>query len=360
MLLTPLSLLFAFVREEQFSPMLGCRIGEAANPGPTAACQLDSKSITITIGNPSALYGKIDEVRAIDSDVVCFSETSLTSSACSFITREFSKEGFTPFFSKHAPAKFVTVNGRTSLRGEAVGTAIISKLPSRRHRFDMLPVFHDSCRINSCVIRIDFREFLFVSIYGFTNSHFANKKSTMSLVLYALQMACESGLPCVIAGDMNCDITKLDGWSVLVDAGFVEAHDFVSKKLLKTLPHTCRGATSFDTILIPPQLQPLLIDAWVSQDKLFDSHDPLTLKFSTHGQSFDFEEWRRPKSWTFFDIPRPILVDAFDQAADKAVMQDKFRFQDPSWTFDEAVLAWSELAENVFQMPYPDTMPSIV
>ena len=346
MLLTPLSLLFAFVREEQFSPMLGCRIGEAANPGPTAACQLDSKSITITIANPSALYGKIDEVRAIDSDVVCFSETSLTSSACSFITREFSKEGFTPFFSKHAPAKFVTVNGRTSLRGEAVGTAIISKLPSRRHRFDMLPVFYDSCRINSRVIRIDSREFLFVSIYGFTNSHFANKKSTMSLVLYALQMACESGLPCVIAGDMNCDITKLDGWSVLVDAGFVEAHDFVSKKLLKTLPHTCRGATSFDTILIPPQLQPLLIDAWVSQDKLFDSHDPLTLKFSTHGQSFDFEEWRRPKSWTFFDIPRPILVDAFDQAADKAVMQDKFRFQDSSWTFDEAVLAWSELAEN--------------
>ena len=329
-----------------FSWLIGCRIGEAQNPGPQDCCQFTPDCVTITIANPSALYGKIAEVRTIDSDVVCFSETSLTSSACCFVTREFVREGYRCFFSKHVPEKFTTTNGRVSLRGEAIGTAIISRLPSRSHRLDMLPVFWDSCRINSCVIRVASREFLIVSIYGFTNSHPAHKKSTMSLLLYALQMAFDSGLPCLIAGDMNCDVRQNDGWKVLRDAGYVEAHEFVSRKLLKQLPHTCRKATSFDTMLIPPQLQPLLTDAWVNQESLFDSHDPLTLRFDSKCVTSCSEDWISPKPWSLLNVPKVIIADAFDQAADQAESQDVFKFHDPQWTFDEAIQAWSQVAEQ--------------
>ena len=117
-----------------FCWMVGCRIGEAANPGPHADCQLVDSSVTITIANPSALYGKMDEVRAIDSDVVCFSETSHTESACCFLTKQFRTEGYSSFFPKCVPEKFSTSNGRISLRGEAIGTAIIS----RRHPDDFV------------------------------------------------------------------------------------------------------------------------------------------------------------------------------------------------------------------------------
>ena len=297
-----------------FCWMVGCRIGEADNPGPHADCQLVDSSVTITIANPSALYGKIDEVRAIDSDVVCFSETSHTESACCFLTKQFRTEGFSSFFSKCVPEKFSTSNGRISLRGEAIGTAIISRLPSRRLRFDMLPVFFDSCRICMCVSRLASREFLFVSVYGFTNTHTAHKKSTMSILLYALQVAGESGLPCIIAGDMNCSVLQQDGWKVFHDSGYVEAHDFVARRMGKTLPPTCRGATSFDTILLPPELQPLLVDAWVNSDHLFDSHDPLTLKFDVSIKNDCSDTWKLPRSWTLFNVPHAIVSDAYDQA----------------------------------------------
>ena len=89
----------------------------------------------------------------------------------------------------------------------------------------MLPVFFDSCRICLSVIRLASREFLFVSVYGFTNTHTAHKKSTMSILLYALQVAGETGLPCIIAGDMNCSVLQQDGWKIFHDSGFVEAHD---------------------------------------------------------------------------------------------------------------------------------------
>ena len=329
-----------------FCWMVGCRIGEADNPGPHADCQLVDSSVTITIANPSALYGKIDEVRAIDSDVVCFSETSHTESACCFLTKQFRTEGFSSFFSKCVPEKFSTSNGRISLRGEAIGTAIISRLPSRRLRFDMLPVFFDSCRICMCVSRLASREFLFVSVYGFTNTHTAHKKSTMSILLYALQVAGESGLPCIIAGDMNCSVLQQDGWKVFHDSGYVEAHDFVARRLGKTLPPTCRGATSFDTILLPPELQPLLVDAWVNSDHLFDSHDPLTLKFDVSIRNDYTDTWKLPRSWTLFNVPHAIVSDAYDQAMDEAMQDNLFEYRNPDWTFDEAIQLWSHVAEK--------------
>ena len=329
-----------------FCWMVGCRIGEADNPGPHADCQLVDSSVTITIANPSALYGKIDEVRAIDSDVVCFSETSHTESACCFLTKQFRTEGFSSFFSKCVPEKFSTSHGRISLRGEAIGTAIISRLPSRRLRFDMLPVFFDSCRICMCVSRLASREFLFVSVYGFTNTHTAHKKSTMSILLYALQVAGESGLPCIIAGDMNCSVLQQDGWKVFHDSGYVEAHDFVARRMGKTLPPTCRGATSFDTILLPPELQPLLVDAWVNSDHLFDSHDPLTLKFDVSIRNDYTDTWKLPRSWTLFNVPHAIVSDAYDQAMDEAMQDNLFDYRNPDWTFDEAIQSWSHVAEK--------------
>ena len=90
----------------------------------------------------------------------------------------------------------------------------------------------------------------------------------------------------------------------------------------------------------------MLVDAWVNQDHLFDSHDPLTLKFDVSLQSECSDAWKLPRSWTVFNVPHAIVSDAYDQALDAAMQDNVFDFQNPDWTFDEAIQSWSHVAEQ--------------
>ena len=64
-------------------------------------------------------------------------------------------------------------------------------------------------------------------------------------------------------------------WDQLVHLGYRELFDFYAKRHGQTLPHTCRQATSHDSLLVPPMLQATLQSAYVDNTScLFDSQDP--------------------------------------------------------------------------------------
>lgn len=147
-----------------FNPLIGVRIGEAANPGPRqwdlhrgngASDGVDHLSVVkITVCNPSAIFGKTDEFRSLGGDLVFVSETSATATAQPLVKKSFRDLGYRTYFSKPVSSLKEDSVARPSLRGEALGVAILSKFCSRPLRYDHDPVIHDTSRVVFNVTRV--------------------------------------------------------------------------------------------------------------------------------------------------------------------------------------------------------------
>ena len=71
------------------------------------------------------------------------------------------------------------------------------------------------------------------------------------------------------------------------------------RKFGDALPHTCKGATSNDLLLISAPLLPLLKRAWVdTQSHLF--HAPFFMELHLPQTRLTFQAWRMPESWVEF------------------------------------------------------------
>ena len=122
-----------------FAYLLGTRVGEAGHPGPKTS---------FAVINPAALYGKTSDVQTLKSDVVICSETSVTKASKRILEKEFSSLGWKSFWSQEVGNKIETLDGRPSLRGESIGTAILAKIPARSCRTPIAPMsyLHISCK----------------------------------------------------------------------------------------------------------------------------------------------------------------------------------------------------------------------
>ena len=146
------------------SHLLGCRVGEASNPGPS---RQPAAKLQLCVLNPTAIHGKTEDVLEVGADVYCVSETSATDYAQKIVSRELEKGGVKSFWSLPAPHKFATQDGRPSLRGDALGCATLSRVQSRTYRGHITPALLETRRFSCAVIQLRNIEFLAVSIYGF-------------------------------------------------------------------------------------------------------------------------------------------------------------------------------------------------
>ena len=103
-------------------------VGQAKNPGP------DVDNIRLAVVNPTAVHGKTDQLVGLGADVLVVSETSATSIVQKESGKAFTKAGFKSYWSKPVAPKRDTLDSRPSYRGDAVGSAIFTTLPSRTTR----------------------------------------------------------------------------------------------------------------------------------------------------------------------------------------------------------------------------------
>ena len=209
---------FRIVSMSEFNQWLSIRVGEASHPGPS--------HVRIAVINPTAVYGKVDEIVEIGADAVICSETSLTISAQKSCQRSFDKHGFKCFWSCAVKSKKDLGDDRPSFRGEAAGTAILSKLESRQHRFEYKDEIWQSCRISSAVLRIGSFEILVIAIYGFPDRNAQTIRLNDILLAHAYDMAAKSGLPFIVAGDFNTDVHQLPCFQNYKALGCVEFFAF--------------------------------------------------------------------------------------------------------------------------------------
>ena len=321
------------------SMFFSCHVGQAKNPGPG-----DDHRITIAVCNPTAVYGKIMQLVGLNADIICASETSATSVIQKESSRELSKLGFKSFWSEPVAPKKLTLDNRPSYRGEAVGTAIFTRVPSRQFRGEVPIVLKESQRFSACIVRIGQLEILFIALYGFANRHREGKRPNDLLLASIIPLICSAGLPFIVCGDFNEPIVKLPAFRFFRDLGVVEALQWYKSRTGEDLPPTCAGSTRNDSAFMHPVVADLLMDMHVLSDNQFDPHSPLLIQLSTRLETQNHRAWKMPKTWAPF-APSQDLIAKFYKPIDFGEF-----FSEPDvMTPDEielAFLLWSQKVEK--------------
>ena len=290
----------------QFAWYFSCAVGEASNPGP------DESVLRFAVVNPTAVYGKIDQILALDADVVAVSETSATSVVQKDCTKLLSKNGFKTFWSRPVAAKKSTLDLRPSYRGEAVGAAIFSRLPCRSTRGVIHESLWETQRFATGILRLGNMEVLMISLYGFANRHKEGIRPNDVLIASIIPVILQIGLPYIVAGDFNEPLLKLPAYKFFTEQGAVEAFDWYRTKYQKELPPTCCGSTRNDTLFMHPKIAELLHTMQVPEEHKFDVHTPLLVDFKLQDVTERQTLWQCPRSWASF-APSMDGIDTFYQ-----------------------------------------------
>ena len=273
-----------------FAYLHGSRVGEASHPGPKTS---------FAVINPAALYGKTSDVESLNADVVICSETSVTKASRRVLEKEFSSMGWKSFWSQEVGNKIDTLDGRPSLRGESIGTAILTKIPARTSRTPIAPNLWETCRICTSVVRVDNIEILVIALYGFPANNKGREVGKMNDILLAcaLDIALSSGMPYVIGGDINSQPQSLPIYAEFKRHGAIDAFELSRLRFGKQLDPTCRGATYNDTMILHPFLAQRVSNIAVTHNHAFTPHSPMVLQIDMTVIIPPVLKWDIPKSW---------------------------------------------------------------
>eukprot|EP00435_Cladocopium_sp_Y103_P050765 s2212_g15.t1 len=324
-----------------FAWFFGLIIGEASHPGPGSSS--DPVCTRLAISNPTAVFKKTDEVVSLDSDVVVFSETSATSVIQTDVSGHLTRKGFRCFWSKPAPPKKLTSDSRPSFRGEALGTSIFTKLPSRVARINYPAFLWDSCRVCASVVRLGHLDVVIFAVYGFATRYQQGVRMNDMFLASIFDLVQQIDMPFIVAGDFNDPPQQLPSFSLFKQLGAVEAFSFFKSKWGYDLPATCLGSTRNDTAILHPALIPFVENMRVDKKFQFDSHVPLFIDFSFMKNMQLPHQWKIPCSWAAMAPPSDIIAQCYRDKPVSSVF-DLSSIDDENKT-EQALLAWSSSVE---------------
>ena len=329
------------VSMSMFSSLLATRVGEAANPGPFGKKR--ENQLTVAISNPTAILTKKKDLLHLDSQIVFLSETSATSVVQTEFSHNLLGTGFRIFFGMAVTPKRMMIDGRESYRGEAIGTAIMTSLPSRKP-FEKIPdELFNTCRINASVIRMGHLDVLSVAIYGYPNYGNESKRYNDFLLARVYQVVTSAGLPFLIGGDFNIHPQSLPSYQAFKSIGSVEAFEYFQWTNGYMLPATCRGATRNDTCIMHPVVARYIKHMDVKSEFQINIHTPLRIHFSFNEDIEPMMKWEIPQSWHQFEPSRELLAQSYQKISAKHDIDTVVRDHDK--TSDEILQKWSHAVE---------------
>ena len=283
----------------------GCRVGEASHPGP----------IRLAVANPTAILRKVGDLLALKADLFCISETSATVITQGQVTQSFFKAHYRSFRSPPVQSQFETTDHRPSLRGEALGSAIFSKLPARVPRVDIPDALTNSLRFSCCVVQFQQRDVLIVSVYGFPGATRLQNYVKMNdlLLSYVWDVIQKTGLPFIVAGDFNERPQTLPIFDAFRQIGAIEIHQWFKNRHGYDLPATCREVTRNDTAILHPWIAQFLCNAQVHTEHRIGDHSPLTFDLDFEIPAQNGFTWRLPQSWARHAPPPADIAFHFEK-----------------------------------------------
>lgn len=194
---------------------------------------------------------------SLSADILALAETS----AAAIIQREFNQSiqdtRYKIFCGQAVDDKMKTSalrDNKPSRRGEALGTAIMTRVQSRAARISDTTLLDQSCRFVSCVCCLGAVEVLVVCAYFFPGRTLDAQARNDILLSHIYDYVAKTSMLFVISADFNQDIRTLTSWTALAHIGCEEGFECAAKRLGKTLPPTCRNATIFYSFIIHPLL----------------------------------------------------------------------------------------------------------
>ena len=322
--------------------MIGFRYGEALNPGP-ASCA----TVTFAVINPTTILDKEWQIQQVGADVLLASETSANQKVQKIMSSKLRGLGFRCMWGAPTADRFHNTTGQHMLRSYAQGVAAFSRLPCRPPLHPLADDLLASCRITECFVRVQALDIKLIVIYGVPRCLPDAAQHNDHLLSWAYQRASISCVPTIIGGDFNTLPQDLPAWESFANRGWVELGEFATSAHGLELPCTCKGATRFDTFLLPPSLLQFFHGADVLEDcHLFDSHSPMRLHLRVPSAVVPRWIWPCPKDFTTIvrdcaQLEQNYLVQsasvrtAFSDSVPEAKDGDKIRLW--AHTIEEAV-----------------------
>ena len=261
-----------------------CRIGEAANPGPSA-----NDAFTIGCINPTGLLGRgslIAELpKARESTTWAVSESHLSAPGKAKLQKElaYHKAGYHLQTGAMTPTRSNTIS---SIAGKHRGVAFLSTSPCRTMSATWPKSDWDAARFHVSCFQVGQRWVQGGVIYGYAAQPetSATKTKTEELCQHVIKRLLQhsQGLR-FIAGDLNQPDDALPSMQQLKEAGWVNVQQWAMEKLNKPIQVTCKNKSTKDHIYVSPELAMYLKDCEVQHD-WFPDHSvcqiPLTGKAS--------------------------------------------------------------------------------
>ena len=335
-----------YVTMSSYAFLLGTRVGEAGHPGPSEyhSSQQNSDEIKIAVVNPTAIYNKLDDILNIGASCYCLAETSATNAIQKTVSYEARRKGFSPFWGLPVQSRQYIEYDKPTYRGDSIGTCCLTNLPSRQCPISFPSDLIESCRVNSCIVRMGALDVLVVCVYGLTGASPDHKRANDYLLASIHEHVTLCRLPAIIGGDFNVRPETLQSWSLFKEMGYIDAFDFCRSKWGCELPPTCNNKTRNDTLLIPTCLQKEVVSIEVLQECHFDKHAPLLVTLKVLHERPYVMKWNMPMSWKNLQIQSVLVQGQYE----KMIFKHNFdeQIQDESLDFDELIHRWSKICEN--------------
>ena len=194
------------------------RVGEAKNPGPPGCMRVSGLNV-------QSLNCFLDDKRILSgqSDLLICSETCATSFVEQKATKILHAAGRHVAFGK-AVDKRVFKDGRDcNTKGQAKGVAICSACPIRKCHQAWSDEAWSTSRVSDCYILTQNGQVRIFAVYGYHQGFPDFQLKNETLLREVLARASTVDIPCLIVGDLNCDLQSLQIWPDMQQAGWKDA-----------------------------------------------------------------------------------------------------------------------------------------
>ena len=295
--------------EKSHNPLLGQRIGEASHPVPR--CKMDdNQNAVLAILNPTAIRNKEKEfsclMKVYNVDTFCCAETTATKETQDMMTKKLHELQLKTVWSDPVVQQRQRVNGQPCARGRAGGTSVHSKWPIRPACSHEHKPLCAADRVTHAIVRWGTMYVQIITIYGYTGGNAWHKKATNELFERAIKMSHTTNMPTLFVGDFNMDVHDLEQFDSLRSKGYMSLQMLHEMHLGAPLPPTCKGATTPDTALVPPELCQRIKAIHVDAQCLFDAHAPVIVIFDVPKQDLFHMRMKTPKTWTEIPLDKQV------------------------------------------------------
>ena len=244
--------------------------------------------LRVAVVNPTTLNGAGWKFAELPFDICCVSECSTTAGMQVSCSKEFNNYGLRITWGTPVPSHRAKANGDESLRGAALGVCVVSSKPlAVRPSRDLLPPqWLATCRLMVSFVQLPTFVARIITVYGVPGCSQNSVQRNLTLWTAIFAILRTSDMPTLIGGDCNIKPQSTEVWESISALGFVEAFAQHEAVCGFPLPHTCRGATSNDTLVYSCHFARCFQSSFVHQGGLFADHSPLIVSFDVQVPQF--------------------------------------------------------------------------